>query len=340
MIKAPPQVLTLTKPRNVEGLIMKRIGVLTSGGDAPGMNAAIRSVVRIAIVRGLEVMGIYRGYAGLINDEVKPLNHRSVSNIINRGGTVLKTSRCEEFMTKEGQARAVETIKKNKIDGLVVIGGDGSYRGAQVLFKDWNIPCIGVPGTIDNDLNGTDYTIGSDTALNTALEAIDKIRDTATSLERIFVVEVMGRQSGYIALNVALAGGAEQVVIPERRFEIQEMCQEITEGYIKGKASWIVIVAEGVIKGYEMAKKISENTDLETRVVVLGHIQRGGCPTAKDRVLATRLGAAAVDLLIKGEPSKAVGIISDDINAVTFQEALTKKQLKAEQICNLIKVLT
>jgi 6-phosphofructokinase 1 len=319
---------------------MKRIGVLTSGGDAPGMNAALRSIVRMAIAKNLEVMGIYRGYTGLIEDDVKQLDHRSVSNIINRGGTVLKTSRSQEFMTREGQQRAVETIKKHNIDGLVVIGGDGSYRGAHVLTKDWKIPCIGVPGTIDNDLNGTDYTIGSDTALNTALEAIDKIRDTSTSLERIFVVEVMGRLSGYIALNVALAGGAEQVVIPERPFDIQQMCQEITEGYIRGKASWIVIVAEGVIKAGDVAKKIHENTDLETREVVLGHIQRGGVPTAKDRILAARLGAAAVELLEKGESGKAVGIKADEINVVSFPEALMKKQLKADQICGLIRILT
>ncbi len=304
------------------------------------MNAAVRSVVRIALSRGSEVMGIYRGYSGLIEEEIKPLNHRSVSNIISRGGTILKTSRCEEFKTKEGQGKAIETIKRNKIDGLVVIGGDGSYHGVQALSRDWSIPCIGVPGTIDNDLNGTDFTIGSDTALNTAMEAIDKIRDTVTSLERIFVVEVMGRLSGYIALNVAIAGGAEQVVVPERLFDIQEMCQEITEGYIRGKASWIVIVAEGVIKGQEIAQKISEITDLETRVVVLGHIQRGGSPTAKDRVLATYLGAAAVDLLIKGESGKAVGVAGQEIKAVSIEEAITKKAIKTESICNLIKVLT
>lgn len=319
---------------------MKRIGVLTSGGDSPGMNAAVRSVVRIAVAKGVEVIGIYKGYTGLINEEIKPLNHRSVSNIISRGGTILKTSRCEEFKTKEGQMRAVETIKTNKIDGLVVIGGDGSYHGAQALSRNWGIPCIGVPGTIDNDLNGTDFTIGSDTALNTALQAIDKIRDTATSLERIFVVEVMGRLSGYIALNVALAGGAEQVVVPERPFDIQQMCQEMTEGYIRGKASWIVIVAEGVITGPEIAEKIRNNTDLETRVVVLGHIQRGGSPTAKDRVLATCLGAAAVDLLIKGESGRAVGVSGQEIKVVSLEEAITKKAIKTETICNLIRILT
>ncbi len=319
---------------------MKRIGVLTSGGDAPGMNAAIRSVVRTAISSHLEVIGILRGYYGLINEEIQPLGHRSVSNVINRGGTILKTSRCDEFLTKEGQQKAVEAIKRNKIDGLVIIGGDGSYKGALALQNGWNIPCIGVPGTIDNDLNGTDSTIGFDTALNTALEAIDKIRDTVSSLERIFIVEVMGKFSGHIALNVALAAGAEQVVIPERIFDINQMCQEITEGYIRGKASWIIILAEGVIKAQELADKITKNTYLETRVVVLGHIQRGGIPTARDRILSTRLGATAVELLIKGEFGKAVGVKGEDINIVSLEEAVTKKALKTEQIYSLIRILT
>jgi len=319
---------------------MKRIGVLTSGGDSPGMNAALRAVVRTALSRKIEVAGIFGGYSGLINGDVKTLGHRSVSNIISRGGTILKTSRCEEFKTKEGQEKAIEILKRNEIDGLVVIGGDGSYHGVQALARDWKFPCIGVPGTIDNDLGGTDFTIGSDTALNTALDAIDKIRDTLTSLERIFVVEVMGRMSGYIALNVALAGGAEQVVIPERKFDLQQMAQDITEGYIRGKASWLIVVAEGVVKGQEFAKKITDLTDLETRVVVLGHIQRGGSPTAKDRILATRLGATAVDLLQKGETGKAVGIRADEINVVTIEEALKKTPLKTENICSLIKILT
>lgn len=319
---------------------MKRIGVLTSGGDAPGMNAAIRSVVRIALAKKLEVSGIYRGYSGFMSDDIKPLTHRSVSNIINRGGTILKTSRCPEFMTKEGQEKAVEVIKSHNIDGLVVIGGDGSYRGALALSKDWHIPCIGVPGTIDNDLGGTDYTIGFDTALNTALDAIDKIRDTVTSLERIFIVEVMGRLSGAIALNVALAGGAEQVLMPERLFDINRICEEITEGYIRGKASWIIIVAEGVIKAHDLEEKIKHNTDLETRSVVLGHIQRGGVPTARDRVLATCLGAAAVDLLINGESGKAVGMAGENINAIPLEKAIEKKVIRTETIYNLIKILT
>jgi 6-phosphofructokinase 1 len=319
---------------------VKRIGVLTSGGDGPGMNAAIRSIVRYAVFHKLEVMGIFRGYYGLINEELKLLNHRSVSNIINHGGTILKTARCAEFLTEEGQRRAVEVIKNNQIDGLVLIGGDGTYRGGIQLVKKWHIPCIGVPGTIDNDLNGTDSTIGSDTAVNTALEAIDKIRDTATSMERLFVVEVMGRESGFIALEVAMAGGAEEVLLPEHKYDFEAMCHEIVDGNIRGKVSWIIIVAEGAAKGEDVAKRITEITDLETRVVVLGHVQRGGNPTARDRVLGTRLGAEAVKLLMAGEAGKAVGVISDDINVVDLEFAVTKKKLEVEGPYRLIKILT
>ncbi|MEI8175524.1 MAG: 6-phosphofructokinase [Candidatus Omnitrophota bacterium] len=319
---------------------MSRIGVLTSGGDAPGMNAAIRSVVRSALYRKLEVMGIYRGYAGLINDEIHQLDHGSVSNIINRGGTILKTARCPEFMTGDGQRRAVDILKKNGIDGLVLIGGDGTYHGGMVLSRAFGVPCIGMPGTIDNDLNGTEATIGSDTAVNTALEAIDKIRDTATSMERIFVVEVMGRESGYIAMRVALGGGAEDVLIPEKKADFNEMCHAIVEGNIRGKISWIVVVAEGAGKAEDVAKKITEITTLETRVVVLGHVQRGGIPTAEDRILASRLGAAAVDLLVKGESGKAVGLISDKIHVVDFEVAIQKKTLPTEEIYELMKKLT
>ncbi|MFH1655407.1 MAG: 6-phosphofructokinase [Candidatus Omnitrophota bacterium] len=318
----------------------KRIGILTSGGDASGMNAAIRSCVRYAIYNKLEVMGIYRGYTGLINEEIELLNHRSVSNIIGRGGTILKTGRCEEFKTKEGRKKAADVLKKNNIDGLIIIGGDGTYRGVQALVSEFRIPCIGVPGTIDNDLCGTDYTIGSDTAVHTALDAIDKIRDTATSMERIFVVEVMGRSSGYIALNVAIGGGAEDALLPERKFDIEQICSDIVEGNKKGKISWIIVVAEGAGKAVDIAKAITEKTDLETREVVLGHIQRGGVPTADDRILATRLGAAAVDLLMKGESDKAVGIVADKLNVVTFKEACKKRELALEELYNLIKILT
>jgi len=321
-------------------MAIKRIGVLTSGGDAPGMNAAIRSVVRYATYNKLEVSGIFRGFAGLINEELKELNHRSVSNIINRGGTILKTARCDEFLTEEGQRRAVEAIKKNKIDALVLIGGDGTYRGGIALEKKWDIPCIGVPCTIDNDVNGTDSTIGSDTAVNTALDAIDKIRDTATSMERIFVVEVMGHESGFIALQVAVGGGAEEVLVPEKKFDFQAMCHEIVNGNIRGKISWIIITAEGAVKAEEIARQITQITTLETRTAVLGHIQRGGSPTARDRILASQLGAEAVELLIKGQRGKAVGIISDNLNVVDLELAVTKKGLKFDRLYNLIKILT
>lgn len=319
---------------------IKRIGVLTSGGDAPGMNAAIRSIVRYAIYYKIEVVGIFRGFAGLINEELKLLDHHSVSNIINRGGTILKTVRCEEFKTKEGRSRAAQVIKKNKIDGLVLIGGDGTYRGGIEFEKEWHIPCIGLPATIDNDINGTDSAVGSDTAVNTALEAIDKIRDTATSMERIFVVEVMGRESGFIAMQVALGGGAEDVLVPERKFDLESMCTDIVEGNLKGKVSWIIIVAEGKAKAEDIARQITEMSSLETRVVVLGHIQRGGIPTARDRILATRLGGEAVELLIKGRSHQAVGVISDEIKVVDLEFAVQKKELNIDNFYKLIRILT
>jgi 6-phosphofructokinase 1 len=326
---------------------IKRIGVLTSGGDAPGMNAAIRSVVRYAIYNKLEVVGIIRGFLGLINNELKHMNHRSVSNIINCGGTILKTARCDEFLTKQGQEKAVSVIKKNKIDALVIIGGNGTYQGGIALEQEWNIPCAGIPGTIDNDINGTDSTIGADTAINTALGAIDKIRDTATSMERIFVVEVMGRDCGFIALQVALGGGAEDVLIPERKFDIQQMCNDIVKGNQRGKISWIIVVAEGadlgnsqVNKAAAVASQITKLTKLETRVVVLGHIQRGGTPTAKDRILATRLGQAAVDTLLRGERAKAVGVVSDQVKVVDLGLAVSKKELSVDNFYRLIRILT
>ena len=320
--------------------MIKRIGVLTSGGDAPGMNAAIRSVVRYGVHHKLEVIGIFRGYAGLINGDLKPLDHRSVSGIINRGGTILETARCDEFLTEEGQRKAVETLKGNEIDAIVVIGGDGTYRGAIQLGDKWHIPCVGVPATIDNDLNGTDITIGADTAINTALEAIDKIRDTATSMKRIFVVEVMGRDSGFIAVNVALAGGAEEVLIPESSYDVEEMCQDIVEGNRRGKNSWIIIVAEGAAKAEDVAEKITEITGLETRVTVLGHIQRGGAPTARDRILATRLGATAVNLILNNEFEKAVGIKDNRINAVDLHRAVEEKETVVDPFYRLIRILT
>jgi len=313
---------------------------LTSGGDSPGMNAAVRAVVRSASNSNLEVMGIFRGYYGLINEELKVLDHRSVSNIISRGGTILKTARCPEFLSEAGQQRAVQTIKKFNIDGMVVIGGDGTYHGGIVLSKKWNVPCIGIPGTIDNDINGTDSTIGADTAVNTALDAIDKIRDTVTSMERIFVVEVMGRSSGFIAMQVGLAGGTEDVLIPERKFDLHRMCHDIVEGNLRGKVSWIVLVAEGAARAEDIARQITEITTLETRVAVLGHIQRGGSPTAKDRILASRLGAEAVRLLNEGVSGKSVGVISDELNVVDMEFAITKKEVKTDNFYNLIRTLT
>jgi 6-phosphofructokinase 1 len=304
------------------------------------MNAAIRSIVRYALYKKIEVMGIIRGYAGLLCEDIKKLDHRCVSNIVNRGGTILKTDRCEEFKTKEGRAKAAQVVKKNKIDSLILIGGKGTYCGGIVLEKEFNIPCIGVPGTIDNDINGTDATIGSDTAVNTALEAIDKIRDTATSMERVFVVEVMGRDSGFIAMQVALAGGAEDMLIPEKKFDLGRMCEDIVKGNKKGKISWIIIVAEGAASAAKIANQITERTSLETRVVVLGHIQRGGVPTARDRILATRLGAAAVDLAIKGESPKAVGVISDEIKVVDLEYAVQKKELDIDNFYGLVRILT
>ena len=319
---------------------MHKIAVLTTGGDAPGMNAAIRSVVRYAIHNKLEVIGVFRGWWGLINEELKLLDHRSVSGIINEGGTILKTARCPEFETEEGQVRAYETVKKNAIDGMVVIGGDGSFRAAHKFYTRYKVPCIGIPASIDNDINGIDTTIGSDTAINTALAAIDNIRDTATSMERIFVVEVMGRSSGFIALQVALAGGCEDVIIPERKFDLEATCHDIVQGNIRGKISWIIVVAEGAAKADDIAKKITEITTLETRAVVLGHIQRGGRPTAFSRELALNLGKAAVDCLLRGESDKAVGLYCNKIIEIDLETAIKKKSLDVDNMYNLIKILT
>ena len=319
---------------------IKRIAVLTTGGDAPGMNAAIRAVVRYAISRKLEVMGIFRGWWGLINDEMKLLDRRAVSGIIGQGGTVLKTFRCPEFNISANQKQALANIKKHGIGALVVIGGNGSFTAAHKFYKKYKVPCIGIPASIDNDISGIDVTIGSDTAINTALAAIDNIRDTATSLERIYVVEVMGRKSGYIALEVALAGGCEEVIIPERKFNLIKICREIVEGNLKGKISWIIVVAEGAGHAEDIAQKISKITGLDTRAVVLGHVQRGGRPTAFSRDLALRLGQAAVDCLLRGGRDKAVGLYCGRIISVDLALAIKKKKLEVDSIYKLIKVLT
>ncbi len=319
---------------------MKKIAVLTTGGDAPGMNPAIRSVVRYGISQKLEVMGVFRGWWGLINEELKPLNARSVSGIIGQGGTILKTARCPEFRTVEGQNRAFETIKKNNIDGLVVIGGNGSFAAAHEFYKKYNIPCVGVAASIDNDVNGIDYTVGTDTAINTALDAIDKIRDTATSMERIFVVEVMGRESGFIALTVALAGGCEDVIIPGKEIDLNLICHDIVHGNLVGKMSWIIVLAEGAGKADDIARQITQTTGLETRTVVLGHVQRGGRPTAVSRDLALNLGKAAVDCLMAGKTDIALGFTAGKIVEVDFETAIRKKELKIDDFYKLIKTLT
>ena len=321
----------------------KRIAVLTSGGDAPGMNAAIRSIVRTAIYNNAEVYGVLRGYAGLIEGDFIKMNARSVSNIITQGGTILKTSRCEEFKTEEGQRKAMAQLKKYKIDGLVVIGGNGSFRGAHKLAKDWGVTVIGVPGTIDNDLTGTDYTIGADTAVNTALDAIDKIRDTVHSMERIFVVEVMGREEGFIAIRVGLAGGAEDIIVPDTEYNIEDMCDDIREGRKKGKISWIIIVSEGVASARDVANLIYENTGFEVRDITLGHVQRGGSPTAMDRLLSLRLGAAAVEGLFKGENDKMVGIEADEVILTDFETACkhSRKKMNLDRdLYKLTKILS
>lgn len=297
---------------------MKTIAVLTSGGDAPGMNAAIRAVVRAGLDKGLRVMGVKKGYSGLINGEIFEMDRQSVSDIIQKGGTILRTARCEEFRTEEGRQKAANVLKVFGIDGLVVIGGDGSFTGARLLSK-LGISTIGLPGTIDNDLAYTDYTIGFDTALNTVLDAINKLRDTSTSHERVSIVEVMGRNCGDIALHAGIAGGAESVILPEKEFNFDEICKIILQGKLKGKMHNLIILAEGVGGAEKLAKQVQEVTGIETRATILGHIQRGGSPSAFDRVLASRLGAKAVDLLIEGKSSRVVGIrggkiVDDDIN--------------------------
>ncbi len=317
---------------------MNRIGILTR--DCAGINAAIRAVVRVACYHNIEVLGIQRAYEGLINGEIVSLERFDVSGIINRGGTILKTARSKRFLTPEGKIKAVETIKKNKIEGLIVIGGNGSLTGAHILSNQYNIPVIGIPATIDNDINGVDLAVGSDTAVNVAVDALDKIRDTATSLQRIFVVEVMGRDSGYIAMQVALAGGCEEVLVPEREFEMDKVLEEISAGYKKGKISWIIIVAEGKAKAHDVAQTIIDNTGYETRVAVLGYIQRGGSPTALDRIMAARLGSFAVDVLRRGESDKCVCLNENNLSTIKLEIAIQPKQIEIENYYRLIKILT
>ena len=321
---------------------IKCVGILTSGGDAPGMNAAIRAVTRAGIYHGLKVKAIYRGYKGLITGEIKEFKTEDVSNIIQRGGTILKTSRCPEFKTKEGRATAFETMQKEEIDALVVIGGDGSITGAYSLAKEFDIPCIALPGTIDNDLYGTDTTIGYDTALNTIMECIDKIRDTASSHERLFIVEVMGRDAGFLALNGTIATGAEACVLPEIDPEFEKITQFISNGLRRTKSSSIVLFAEGREKDYNILE-VAENMrqkfpELDVRVSILGYLQRGGSPTASDRILASRLGVAAIESLLEGQRNIMVGLRNNEIVYIPFTKAikddkpLDKDVVRAQEI--------
>ncbi len=305
---------------------MKTIGVLTSGGDAPGMNAAIRAVVRSAISMGMSVMGVRHGYNGLINGDIEPMNLRSVSEIIHHGGTVLYTARCPEFKTQEGVQKAVDNCKKFGIDGLVVIGGDGSYRGARELSLK-GIPCVGIPGTIDNDISSTDYTIGFDTAMNTAVEMVDKLRDTAQSHERCSVVEVMGRHAGHLALQTGIAVGALAIIVPEIPCDVAVLCKKIELTRKTGKSHFIIVVAEGVEQNVsDIAKQIEETTGIETRATILGHVQRGGNPTVRDRVMASYMGNAAVNLLSRGIGNRVICYDKGEIFDRDIYEALQMKK--------------
>ncbi|MFA9397514.1 MAG: 6-phosphofructokinase [Clostridiaceae bacterium] len=318
---------------------MKTIGILTSGGDAPGMNAAIRAVVRTGVDHGIRVMGIKRGYRGLINGEIYEMDRNSVSDIIQRGGTILKTARCEEFKDPAGRQKAANILKVFGIEGLVVIGGDGSFHGAQLLSQ-LGISTIGIPGTIDNDLVYTDYTIGFDTALNTVLDAINKLRDTSSSHGRVSIVEVMGRNCGDLALYAGIAGGAESVIIPEKGFNKDELCRSIIEDKQHGKQHNLILLAEGVGGANDLAKQVEEITGISTRATILGHIQRGGSPTAQDRILASRLGYRAVELLEEGKSARVVGVHGNDIIDMDIDEALALESKFNQRLYDISKTLS
>ncbi|RJX25783.1 MAG: 6-phosphofructokinase [Dethiobacter sp.] len=304
---------------------MKKIAVLTSGGDAPGMNAAIRAVVRKSIYHRLKIYGVRRGFVGLINREMHPMQLSSVADIIHRGGTILHTARSPEFLTKEGQKKAIEFLQEEKVEGIVIIGGDGSFRGARVL-EEAGFNTVGVPATIDNDIPCTDFCIGFDTAVNTVTDAINKVRDTATSHERTYVIEVMGRNTGHIALIAGLAGGAESIIVPEAPFDLAEVCSRLMRGVQRGKLHSIILVAEGAASAMHVGDEIKRLTQLEVRVIILGHLQRGGTPTAFDRILASRLGAKAVDLLLEGQGDHAIGYCKGEIKAVPYDELFKNKK--------------
>lgn len=321
---------------------ISKIGVLTSGGDAPGMNAAIRAVVRTGIYNGMEVYGILRGYSGMIEGDIFKMESKSVANIIQRGGTILKTARCKEFFTYEGREKAYQHLKKFDIEGLVIIGGDGSFRGAQIFSNEFDIPCIGLPGTIDKDIAGTDFTIGFDTAVNTAVEAIDKVRDTADAHDRLFIIEVMGRDSGYIALHSGIATGAENILIPERKTDLEDIIKALTEKQGRKKLVNIIVVAEGEeFGGNELGKLIMERMpDQEVRVTILGHIQRGGSPTCFDRLIASRMGYAAVECLMEGRFNVFVGIVNNNMHYIPLDEAVKRKQNISDEWMKIVKILS
>jgi 6-phosphofructokinase 1 len=321
---------------------VSRIGVLTSGGDAPGMNAAIRAVVRTGIYHGLEVYGIMRGYQGLLENDIVKMESRSVANIIQRGGTILKTARCKEFHTEAGRKKAYDVLKSRSIDGLVIIGGDGSFRGAVSFSKEFDIPVIGIAGTIDKDIQGTDFTIGFDTAVNTAVEAIDKIRDTADAHDRLFIIEVMGRDAGYIALHSGIATGAENILVPERKTDIEDMIHSLMEKERRQKLVNIIVVAEG--DDFGGANKIAETIKermpkAETRVCILGHIQRGGAPSCLDRLIASRMGYHAVECLMEGKHNVFVGILNNKMNYVPLEKVGKKKGTISEEWMKIVKIL-
>ncbi len=322
---------------------LKRIGVLTSGGDAPGMNAAIRATVRACIYYGIEPVAIYQGYKGLIENHLEVMNARSVANIINQGGTFLKSARCQAFRTKEGRARAFETAKSANLDGLVVIGGDGSFTGAMYLEQEHGLPCVGVPGTIDNDIYGTDCTIGYDTALNTVIEAIDKIRDTATSHNRLFFIEVMGRDAGFIALNTGIAAGAEEILIPEQENNVDKLMAKLQNSGRAGKTSSIIVVSEGDTSGgvFELARAVEKRCpQYEAKVTVLGHTQRGGKPSCFDRVLASRLGVAAVEALLEGESGIMVGVRNQQVVKTPLEKAISEQNMIDSHLMKVAEIIT
>ena len=324
-------------------MAIKCIGILTSGGDAPGMNAAIRAVTRTAIYNGYKVKGILRGYHGLVTNKIIDLTSSSVSNIIQKGGTILKTARSKEFRTPEGRKLAYDNMKAAGIDALVVIGGDGSLSGAQIFANEFDVPIVGLPGTIDNDVDGTDETIGYDTALNTIVDAVDKLRDTASSHDRLFFVEVMGNTAGYLSLNGAIASGAEAAIIPEREMEVDQLAELIHNGFRKSKSSAIVLVAENKATGgaMGMAERIKkEFPDFDARVTILGHLQRGGSPTAKDRILASKMGATALEALSEGQRNVMIGIKNGDYVYVPFKRAIAHTQQMDLKDVDLVRILS